>query len=103
MASQNKIEIELLGQKIVMRTSESNSELLEEILDLVRTKVKSAEKRIKTNAPNQVLLLALMEVTEEYVKAKHRTIQFKREVGEKSEHLLQMLEGDSTTSPPHSH
>ena len=92
MTTQNTFEIELLGQKIVMRTSESNSELLEEILDLVRTKVKGAEKRIKADAPNQVLLLALMEVAEEYVKAKHRTIRFKREVGERSDHLLQVIE-----------
>jgi len=93
MSSAQKVEIQLLGQKIALKASESNPELLKEIVELVSSKVKSAEKRAKGGIASQVLLLALMEIAEEYVKAKHRTIHFKREVGEKSENLNQVLVG----------
>jgi cell division protein ZapA (FtsZ GTPase activity inhibitor) len=94
MKSQNKVELSVLGKKISLRASESDPELLAEITELVNTKITSAEKRIKSGVSSQILLLALMEIAEEYVKAKHRTIQFKREVGERSEHLLGVIENE---------
>jgi cell division protein ZapA (FtsZ GTPase activity inhibitor) len=92
--SQNKVELSVLGKKINLRASEDDPELLAEITELVNTKIKSAERRMKSGEASQILLLALMEIAEEYVKAKHRTIQFKREVGEKSEHLLGIIENE---------
>jgi cell division protein ZapA (FtsZ GTPase activity inhibitor) len=99
MKSQKKVEIDLLGQKIILRASEDDPELLSEIMELVRTKVKSAEKRTKGAAAQQVLLLAMMEIAEEYVKAKHRTIQFKREVGDRSDNLLKVIENELQIRP----
>jgi cell division protein ZapA (FtsZ GTPase activity inhibitor) len=93
MSSSQKVEIQLLGQKVSLKASESDPALLKEIVELVSSKVKSAEKRTKGGIASQVLLLALLEIAEEYVKAKHRTIHFKREVGEKSENLNQVLVG----------
>jgi cell division protein ZapA (FtsZ GTPase activity inhibitor) len=93
MSSSQKVEIQLLGQKISLKASESDPVLVKEIVELVSSKVKSAEKRSKGGIASQILLLALLEIAEEYVKAKHRTIHFKREVGEKSENLNQVLVG----------
>lgn len=93
MSSAQKVEIQLLGQKIALKASETDPQLLKEITELVGTKIKSAEKRTKSGIASQVLLLAMMEIAEEYVKAKHRTIHFKREVGEKSDSLNQVLVG----------
>jgi cell division protein ZapA (FtsZ GTPase activity inhibitor) len=94
MKPQNKVELSILGKKVSLRASEGDPELLAEITELVNTKVKSAEKRIKSGVSSQILLLALMEIAEEYVKAKHRTIHFKREVGDTSEHLLGIIENE---------
>jgi cell division protein ZapA (FtsZ GTPase activity inhibitor) len=97
MKSQSKIELSVLGKKISLRASENDPELLKEISELVGTKIKSAEKRVKGGIASQVLLLALVEIAEEYVKAKHRTIQFKRDVSERSEHLLGVIENELHT------
>jgi hypothetical protein len=94
MNSQEKIEIQLLGQKISLRASETDPELLNEIVSLVRTKLKGAEKRTRGGVPHQVLLIALMELAEEYVKAKYRTLSLKREIGDKSDGLLRILEDE---------
>ena len=93
-SSNNPIEIKLAGQKIVLRASETDPELLREIVELVSVKIKNAEKRGKGVASHQVALVALLDLAEEYVKAKHRTSEFKREMNSRSDSLMRILESE---------
>ena len=95
MTKTTPLEIKLLGQKIVLKTTESNPELAKEIVNLVSSKIKEAESRVKSPAPHQVVLIALLDLAEEYVKAKRKTLDFKREMNEKSSHLLSLLDPES--------
>ena len=99
MASQNSsktqsVEIRLAGQKIVLKASESDPELVREIVELVSVKIKNAEKRGKGTSPHQIALVALLDLAEEYVKAKRRTSAFKREINDRSDHLMKILESE---------
>jgi cell division protein ZapA (FtsZ GTPase activity inhibitor) len=86
------IEIKLGGQKILLKAGESDPALTRQIVDLVSGKIKTAEKRGKGLAPHQVALLALLDLAEEYISAKQRTSAFKREMNERSDSLMRLLE-----------
>lgn len=88
------LEIKLAGQKIVLKASHSDFDLIREVVELVSSKIKSAEKRSKSPAAHQIALMALLEVAEEYVKAKRRTLDFKREMNSRSESLMRILESE---------
>ena len=66
--------MKLAGQKIVLKASHGDPDLIREIVDLVSVKLKNAEKRGKGTAAHQVALVALMDLAEEYIRAKHRTL-----------------------------
>jgi cell division protein ZapA (FtsZ GTPase activity inhibitor) len=88
------VEIKLAGQKIVLKASEADPELVREIVELVSVKIKNAEKRGKGNSPHQVALVALLDLAEEYIKAKRRTFAFKREMNDRSENLMKILDSE---------
>lgn len=89
-----QVEVKLAGQKIVLKASGTSPELLNEIMDLVSVKLRNAEKRGKGTASHQVALVALLDLAEEYVKAKHRTAAFKQEMNTRSDSLLRLLESE---------
>lgn len=87
-------EIQLLGQRIVLRTSESDPELVDETVQLVSVLLRNAELRGKSKVPHQVVLLALLDLAEEYVKSKRRAAGHKRQMTEKSTQLLLLIENE---------
>jgi cell division protein ZapA (FtsZ GTPase activity inhibitor) len=96
MASKTQsVEIKLMGQKIALKTSESDPELVRDVAELVSVRIRNAEKRSKSGAaPHQVMVLALMDLAEEYIKAKQRTLDYKRRVGAKSEALDDFIQSE---------
>ncbi len=88
------VEIKLAGQKIVLKATESDPDLVREIVDLVNVKLKNAEKRGKAAAAHQVALIALLDLAEEYIRAKRRTADFKREMNSRSDSLMRILESE---------
>lgn len=93
---QQAIEIKLLGQKIALKTSEVDPALTSQIVTLVQNRIKDAEQRApKISAPHQIMLLALLDLAEEYILAKKRTTEFKQRVDEKSSHLLGLIDSES--------
>jgi cell division protein ZapA (FtsZ GTPase activity inhibitor) len=94
MMKANSIELKVLGQKIALKTTESNPELIQEVVDLVTSKIKLAESRVKGAAAHQVTLLAILDLAEEYIGAKRRTADFKKSVTEKSSYLLDLIEAE---------
>jgi cell division protein ZapA (FtsZ GTPase activity inhibitor) len=76
-------EIRLLGERITLRTTDNDPEFTAEVIELVSSRLEAIEKRIKTKnlkTPHHVTLLALLELAEEYVRAKKRTAQYKAEI-----------------------
>jgi hypothetical protein len=96
MAKAQTIELRLLGQKIALRTSDTDPRRVQEVVDLVSTKLKLAEKRApKGIAPHQLTLLALLDLAEDHLRARERTVEFKKKVDERSSSLLDLIEAES--------
>ena len=88
------IEVKLLGQKFVLKSSECDPDWVREVVDLVSLRLDEAEKRGRGVAAHQVALLALMDLAEEYVKAKKRIFEYQKQVDEKANRLLGLLESE---------
>lgn len=88
------VEARLLGQKLVLKTTEADAALVQEVLDLAKGKLDEASVRSKGAAAHQVALLALLDLAEEYLKAKRRTQEHLARVDDKSSQLLKMIEAE---------
>jgi len=92
MQSQN-IELEFLGSKITLKTDGDN-ELVDEVVNLVKTRLEDARMRAKGAAPFQVALLGMLDLAEAYVKAKHGLIEERQEISGKSSQLMEIIQGE---------
>jgi cell division protein ZapA (FtsZ GTPase activity inhibitor) len=94
MASKaNQIELSLFGQKIVLKHRAEDPELVDQVVALVTRKVKDAQARVpKGSAPHHVALVALLDLSAEYLQAKSRTEKFKDEIDLKSSELAAWIE-----------
>lgn len=86
------IEVKIQGQRIALKASGSDPEVVREVLSLVSERLRDAEKRGKGAASHQIVLLALLDVAEEYVRAKRRTIDLQGQMERKASQLLSLLE-----------
>ena len=85
------IELKIMGQKVVLK-SQGDPETIREVADLVALRLKDAERRTKGMAAHQVALLALMDLAEEYVKAKKRTQEHKKKIEKRSGDLSRLMD-----------
>lgn len=99
MLNAQTIQIDLMGQKISVRATEADPAFVQEVVDLVTSKVQGAEKRVNGSSQHQVLLLALLDLAEEYLKAKQRTFEFHAQMDEKSRKLADLLGTDANPTP----
>ena len=89
------IEIRVAGQRFALKNSNSDSEHVQQVLALVTRKLKEVETRSPAGAaPYQILLLALVDVAEEYIKSKKSTIEYRNQLEEKSHHLFSLIESE---------
>jgi len=87
------VELKVLNQRISLRTTDNDPEFTAEVVDLVSTLIEKSEKRMTTNkVPSQVMLLALLELAEEYVRAKKRTADYKAEIVRQAQEISQSLD-----------
>ncbi|MBI2712225.1 MAG: cell division protein ZapA [Bdellovibrio sp.] len=91
---ETKIEVKLLGQKLVLKSADLNAERFQEIIHLAGKKLDLAQARAKNAPPHQVALLALLDLAEEYVAAKKRTQDYQTEMHEKSDELRRLIEAE---------
>jgi len=91
----NSAEIKLLGQRIALKCSETDPELVDETIQLVSMLLRNAELRSKGVAAHQIAILALLDLAGEYVKAKRRTTTYKRQMDQKSQELLKLFEAET--------
>ena len=87
------IELNFLDQKIPLR-SEGEDDSVQQIVDLAELKIKDAERRANGAAPHKVALLALLDLAEDYVKSKARAADYKKEMFDKSENLIKILDSE---------
>ena len=92
--SNPQFEVSVFGQKVVLRNSGDDPELVKKAVELVVTKVEEADGRAQGAAPHYVALLALMDLASEYLRAKEKTEGYKRQVDEKSARLLSWIEAE---------
>lgn len=88
------MELQILGQKTPIRTNE-DSETAQAVLDIAQDRICQAEEKIKkahlATTPSNVLIMALLELTEEYVKAKQRYQSYQTETQTKIDRLLTQI------------
>lgn len=96
------VELEFMGQKLAIKSqgkSPSDTELLKEAVAIASLKLKDVENRSKTAVAHQVALLALLEMCEEYLKAKRRAGEMRERVIEKTRTLVEMTQATFNDLP----
>ena len=95
MAQKTQIEVDLLGEKLLLRASE-DPEIVQEVAELVKLRLQESRRRLsqKAEAPSRqnILLLALLDLAEEYVKSKRRGLVHRSRIGTKLVEIRSMLE-----------
>ncbi len=89
------MEIELKGERIALRSTGTDPELVREVLALVSRRLKDAESRGRGAPAHQVVLLALLDLAEEYIRASQRLSDHQILMDEKSSELLRLLQLDT--------
>lgn len=87
-------EIRLLGQRIVLKANDKDPELIQEVIHLVSQRLNEAEVRTKGNVPHQVALVALLDLAEEYIQAKKRTIEYQQQLEGYTQNLVDLVEAE---------
>ena len=87
------VHLEFMGQRLAIK-AQGDPLLLNDAVALASLKLKDVEKRSKTAVAHQVALLALLEMCEEYLRAKQRT-------GEMRERLIDKAKLIAELAAPH--
>jgi cell division protein ZapA (FtsZ GTPase activity inhibitor) len=87
------VEIELLGQKLTVKT-ESDPRTVKEVVELVQGRLKHAQERTRGAAPHQLALLALLDLAEDYVSAKYKVAEHRKKINEKSSELFNLIDSE---------
>jgi len=81
------MELKILGQPIQLKTNGSEP-FASEVLDVVAKKIQTAESRTKSKLAQHVVLLALLDLAEEHVRAKHQVTDYQKKMEAKTQELL---------------
>jgi hypothetical protein len=91
-------EIQFMGQKIQLRAPGKDAQSTREVVELVAGLLEGAEKRFDTRLtpmPYQVVLLALLDLAEDYLEAKRKVVEHQQKIEEKTAELLKRFETES--------
>jgi hypothetical protein len=93
--SKTTLEFDLLGEKLQVTASE-DPEIVNEVAALVKLRLQESRRRLSQKnaqpARQNVLLLALLDLAEEYVKSKRRTLVHRSKIGSKLVEIRAMLD-----------
>lgn len=92
MKTGQSVEVRFLGQKIALRSQESDPAIIQQVVDLVSSQLNEVEKKNPGGAPHQIALLALLNLAEEYVRAKGRIQDYQQRLDEKLGQVLRSFE-----------
>lgn len=86
-SQKRSMNLELLGQKLTV-LSDNDDTRVRDLVDFVNRKLEEAKDSAKRAQPDQVALLALLNVAEELFREKQTNAALKRRVRERSVKLL---------------
>lgn len=81
------MNLELLGQRLTV-VSDTDEERVRDLVDFVNRKLDEAKESARRALPDQVALLALLNVAEELFREKQKSEKLRRRVRERSVKLL---------------
>lgn len=93
-------EIKLLGQRIALKTSGTDPETDQAVVELVTQLLGRVEARLvkrqdrRSVAPHYVTLVALLDLAEAYVKAKRQVATYQSELDHKLTKIISDLSGE---------
>jgi len=100
MSLGDSFDLHVRGKKLSVR-AEGDSEVVSDAVQVAQTKIDDAQKRLGERAPlQQVALLAILDLAEDYARAKKRTVEYRKRVDDKASSLLEYFESNSTEGPP---
>ncbi len=86
------MEIDILGERLLIRASEDPS-LVGEVAEMVKLRIQEANRRLgDTPNKNRVLLLALLDLAEEYAKSKRRLLTQRSKISARLAEARQAME-----------
>jgi len=86
------LEIYLLGQKVTLRAYDADPEKAKEVVHFVTEKLKEVEQKTQNLLSYQLVLLALLDLAEEYLNAKQRAVNWQKMLLQSSQQLLEWIE-----------
>lgn len=87
-----EMELDILGERLLIRASE-DPHFVGEVAELVKLRLQEANRRLSgTHNKNRVLLLALLDLAEEYVKSKRRLLNQRSKISARLAEARQVLD-----------
>ena len=96
MMESHSMEVNFLGQRIRLKSSETGSQSIREVADFVMKKLGEAEERSRGGPAQQAALIALLDLAEEYLSAKKKTDQLLEAIRANSQKLEKLIETQFT-------
>lgn len=90
-------EIELLGQKFNIKSTEAKEEV-DRIIHFIKDRMKEIQKGSRTLTAHHAAILTLLNVADELFKSRKELSAFKDQVVKKSQRMIQLIDA-SFTSP----
>lgn len=87
-------EITIKNQKIPLKSSTASEA---EVIRLAQTLITNAEKRMKNSAAHEIMLIALLDLAEDYLKAKDGTRAWKQKIYKTADRLASATQAASRT------
>jgi cell division protein ZapA (FtsZ GTPase activity inhibitor) len=85
------MELDFLGQKVVLK-SEGDPEVVREAVEVASLRLKDVARRAPGATPDRVALLALLDLAEEYARAKRRASEHKKKLERRAQDLIQLVD-----------
>ncbi|UCD84791.1 MAG: cell division protein ZapA [Deltaproteobacteria bacterium] len=87
----NSVQVEILGKEFTVK-SENDESYVKEIADYVNRKMEEVLKDTRTVATVNVVLLAALNIADEYFRAKDQNQKLIGDIEEKCQELINLIE-----------
>lgn len=94
-----RAEITIKNQKIPLKSSTGPGNAISaEVIQLAQTLLTNAEKRMKHSAAHEIALIALLELADDYLKAKEGTRAWKQKIYKSADRLASATQATTRTT-----
>jgi cell division protein ZapA len=89
-----QVAVQIAGQRYVLR-SDAEEEAVQELAAFVDARIKDIQRQTRAADTQALATLAALQIAEELFDARRATAELKRQIREKGQLLLQMLEREA--------